>query len=85
MTIVFAAGVGHAPGSTAWAELAPEAQRDAIYGAYGRVRDDLAASGAEAVVIFTSEHWTNFFFENMPSFCVGRADALRGQHQPELF
>lgn len=84
MTIVFAAGVGHAPGSTAWPELAPEEQRNAIYGAYGRVRDDLAASGAEAVVIFTSEHWTNFFFENMPPFCVGRADAYKGPVEPWL-
>ncbi len=84
MSIVFAAAVSHAPGSTAWPELAPEAQREVIYGAYCTVRDDLAASGAETVVIFTSEHWTNFFFENMPPFCVGRAETYRGPVEPWL-
>jgi aromatic ring-opening dioxygenase catalytic subunit (LigB family) len=84
MSIVFAAGVSHAPGSTAWPELAPPAQKQAVYDGYARVRGDLAASGAETVLVFTSEHWTNFFFENMPSFCVGRADAYWGPVEPWL-
>ncbi len=84
MTIVFAAGVSHAPGSTAWPELAPPEQKQAVYDGYATVRGDLAASGAETVLVFTSEHWTNFFFENMPPFCIGRAEAYRGPVEPWL-
>lgn len=84
MAIVFAAGVSHAPGSTAWTEAAPAEQKDAIFAGYERIRGDLAASGAESVVIFTSEHWTNFFFDNMPSFCIGRADRYEGPVEPWL-
>lgn len=84
MPIVFAAGVSHAPGVTAWTEEAPADQKDAIYGAYARIEKDLAASGAESVVIFTSEHWTNFFFDQMPAFCIGRADHYEGPVEPWL-
>ena len=84
MPIVFAAGVSHAPGVTAWTEEAPVDQKETIYAAYAQVAKDLAASGAESVVIFSSEHWTNFFFENMPSFCVGRAEHYDGPVEPWL-
>ena len=84
MTIVFAAGVSHAPGITAWPEIAPVEQKDAVYAAYAEVANDLAASGAEAVVIFSSEHWTNFFLDHMPAFCVGRADHYDGPVEPWL-
>ncbi len=84
MPVVFAAGVSHAPGSTAWTELAPSGQKDAIYDGYARVARDLATSGADSVVIFSSEHWTNFFFDNMPAFCVGRADHYFGPVEPWL-
>lgn len=84
MPIVFAACVSHAPGITAWTEQAPEDQKDAIVAAYERIANGLAASGADSVVIFTSEHWTNFFFDQIPSFCIGRADHYDGPVEPWL-
>lgn len=84
MPIVFAACVSHAPGVTAWTEQAPAAQKDAIFAGYARIAADLAESGAESVVIFTSEHWTNFFYDHMPAFCIGRADHYDGPVEPWL-
>jgi len=73
MTISFACAASHAPGITAWSEAAPPAQKDTVYGAFGELRARLEASGAETLILLTSEHWANFFLDHMGAFCVGRA------------
>jgi 2,3-dihydroxyphenylpropionate 1,2-dioxygenase len=52
--------------------------RDAFYEAYDSMRADLAASGAEAVIVIAAEHFANFFMNNMPSFAIGMADFYDG-------
>ena len=84
MPIVFSCAVSHAPGMTAWANAAPEAQRDRLYAGFERLRDALAASGAETLILLTSEHWANFFLDHIGAFCVGRAERYRGPIEPWL-
>ncbi|HEY0146684.1 MAG TPA: hypothetical protein VGB93_11160, partial [Methylovirgula sp.] len=72
MTIAFAAAVGHAPGMVAWPDAAPPAQKDALYAALDRLRRDLAAARVDEIILFTSEHWANFFLDHISAFCVGR-------------
>jgi hypothetical protein len=61
----------HAPMMAAAVESAPEEQRrnflDGVQAAASRVRE----RGAQALVICSNEHFTNFFLENFPQFCVG--------------
>lgn len=78
MSIVFACAASHAPGMTAWSEAAPQAQRDKILGSYRKLGEMVTASKPDALVVVTVEHWANFFLNQMPTFCIGRADHYEG-------
>jgi len=84
MAITFAASASHAPGMTAWADAAPPSQKDTLYGAYGQLRQKLEQSGAETLILLTSEHWANFFLDHIGAFCVGRGDHFSGPIEPWL-
>jgi aromatic ring-opening dioxygenase catalytic subunit (LigB family) len=84
MTISFACAVGHAPGITAWRDAAPRAQQDSIYSGFDRLRGAFAESRSDAVVLFTSEHWANFFLNHVSPFCIGRAGTFTGPVEPWL-
>ena len=78
MPIVFACAASHAPGMTAWTEAAPQEQRDRILGSYHKLAEMLAASKPDALVVVSVEHWANFFLNQMPTFCIGRAQYYHG-------
>jgi hypothetical protein len=84
MTISFAGALGHAPGIVAWRDAAPPHQQDQIYGGLDRLRQALVASAPEVLILFTSEHWANFFLDHVSPFCVGRAAAYSGPIEPWL-
>lgn len=78
MPIVFAGAASHAPGMTAWTEAAPKEQADKFLGSYRKLGGMLAASRPDAIVALSVEHWANFFLNQMPSFCIGRAEHYDG-------
>ena len=78
MPIVFACAASHAPGMTAWTEAAPKEQSEKFLGCYRQLGEMLAASRPDVLVAITVEHWTNFFLNHMPAFCIGRADYYDG-------
>ncbi len=78
MTLVYAGCASHAPGITGRADQADPAVRDAFYAAYDGMRQDIEASGAEALLVVAAEHFANFFMDNMPSFAIGMADFYDG-------
>jgi aromatic ring-opening dioxygenase catalytic subunit (LigB family) len=78
MPIVFAGAASHAPGMTAWTEAAPKEQADKFLGSYRKLGQMLAASKPDAIVALSVEHWANFFLNQMPSFCIGRAEHYEG-------
>ncbi|HEV8342229.1 MAG TPA: AmmeMemoRadiSam system protein B [Candidatus Binatia bacterium] len=78
MPIVFACAASHAPGITACTEAAPKEQSEKIVGGYEKLRQMLQAARPEALVAITVEHWANFFLNQMPAFCLGRADHYDG-------
>lgn len=84
MPVVFAGAASHAPGITAWSELAPESQRDKVLGAYRELHRRLVEANAEVLFAITVEHWANFFLDNLPPFCLGRADYYKGPVEPWL-
>jgi aromatic ring-opening dioxygenase catalytic subunit (LigB family) len=84
MPITFAAATSHVPGMTAWAEAAPAAQKDRVYGAFDRLRQALDASPTDTLIVLTSEHWANFFLDHIGAFCVGRAETYSGPVEPWL-
>src|SRR5262245_31757056 len=78
MALVFACGVAHAPGILGWPAAAPQDQRERFHDAYQRLGLALRASRPDAIVIFAAEHWANFFVNNYPAFCIGRASRYVG-------
>jgi 2,3-dihydroxyphenylpropionate 1,2-dioxygenase len=78
MPIVFAGAASHAPGMTAWTEAAPKEQAEKILGSYRQLGERLATTKPDTIVLFTVEHWANFFLNSMPTFCIGRADHYDG-------
>jgi len=85
MSLVFAAAANHAPGITARRELAGKAQQQAFFDAYAELARRLAAARPEALVVVTAEHFTNFFMNNMPAFCIGLAERYKGPVEDEKF
>ncbi|MEM7469579.1 MAG: extradiol ring-cleavage dioxygenase, partial [Pseudomonadota bacterium] len=41
-------------------------------------REEIIASGAEALIVIAAEHFANFFMNNMPAFCIGTSDEYEG-------
>jgi len=78
MSLVFAGVCSHGPGITGRADRAPPEQRDALYAAYGRLRETLWATRPDALIVIAAEHFANFFMNNMPAYAVGMADQYDG-------
>ncbi|MDE0216231.1 MAG: extradiol ring-cleavage dioxygenase [bacterium] len=78
MALVYAGVCSHAPGITGRADQADTEVRDGFYAAFYRMREDIEASGAEALIVIAAEHFANFFMDNMPSFAIGMADFYDG-------
>ena len=84
MAIVFAGALSHAPGIVAWTDAAPAAQKERIFSGFESLHRELEAARPEELVLFTSEHWANFFLNHISPFCIGRADEYVGPVEPWL-
>ena len=79
MSLVYAGVCSHGPGMTGRAHLVENtARRDELFGKMDVMRQQIMASGAEALLLVAAEHFANFFMNNMPAFCMGMADSYEG-------
>ena len=79
MSLVYAGVCSHGPGMTGRAHLVENtARRDELFAKMDVMREEIAASGAEALLVVAAEHFANFFMNNMPAFCIGMADSYDG-------
>jgi len=79
MSLVYAGVLSHAPGITGRAHLVENvAVRDELYAHLERQRQEIEATGAEALMVIAAEHFGNFFMNNMPAFCIGIGDKYFG-------
>ena len=85
MSLVFAGALSHAPGITGRAGRADPTLRDAFYASLGRMREALEAARPDTLVVIAAEHFANFFMNNMPSLCVGMAEAYEGPIEDEAW
>ncbi len=72
-TIVAAAMTSHAPNMTATPDAAPE-QRARFLAGLAVMRRRLLAARPDLVVMFVNDHVQNFFYDNLPAYCVGVGD-----------
>ncbi len=79
MSLVYAGVLSHAPGITGRAHLVDNtAKRDEFYARLDQQRQEIADSGAEALIVIAAEHFANFFMNNMPAFCIGIGESYEG-------
>ncbi len=79
MSLVYSGVLSHAPGITGRADLVKNvALRDEFYARLEQQRQEILASGAEALIVMAAEHFANFFMNNMPAFCVGIGETYSG-------
>lgn len=59
-------------------QLPPFLDVDAWTAKVGQLRDDLAASRPDVLVMVGNDHFHQFFMDNMPAFCVGKMQRYDG-------
>ena len=74
--IVIGIGTPHNPGHPQ--QALEEGPGSALAARYRRVAEYLEAASPDVVVFFDSDHFVNFFFDNMPVFCIGMVDEAEG-------
>jgi protocatechuate 4,5-dioxygenase beta chain len=74
--LVFGAGVPHTP--THPKEVLEEGPGSQTAALYRKVAEHLSAAKADLIVFFDSDHFVNFFFDNMPAICIGVVDEAEG-------
>lgn len=82
MSVVFAGAMSHAPGMTVWPDAAEPHQKEDIYKGANELRKSLEKVAIDELIMFTSEHWVNFFLDHMSAMVVGRADYYPGPVEP---
>lgn len=76
--IVTAYSASHAPMMSADPGSAPSRKRERFFGALAAVRAEVRVADAQAVVLVSGEHFTNFFLDNLPQVSVGLGETHLG-------
>lgn len=73
-TIVAGCMTSHGPLITGKPEITDPQQRVRFVQAMAEARRRLEAARPDVLVVFANDHLQNFFYNNMPAFCVGVGD-----------
>lgn len=68
----------HAPMMSADPDSAPPDQAARFFAALDQVRSAITDTGAQALVMVSGEHFTNFFLDNLPQVAVGLGESHLG-------
>jgi len=77
--LVLGIGVPHTPYFPQMVE--EEGKLSRIGSLFRQVSERLEAAAPDLIVFLDSDHLVNFFYNNMPAFCVGLADEAEGPHE----
>lgn len=76
--IVMGFSASHAPMMSADPSSAPADAAERFFGALKRVQDQILSSDAQALVMISGEHFTNFFLDNLPQVSIGLGESNLG-------
>jgi aromatic ring-opening dioxygenase catalytic subunit (LigB family) len=77
--LVLGIGVPHTPFFPGIAKREGDSSR--MVTLFERVRQEFEAATPDLIVMFTADHLVSFFFDNMPTFCVGAFEHADGPHE----
>ena len=73
---------GHAPNiAREWEKMKAES-RDWLQSRFDELSRRLKVLNADVLVIHSTDHWVNFFLDNIPAFCIGIGDEHDGPPEP---
>ena len=74
------------PGAVAQGSAAPEPIQRTL-ARFADMRRDLAAARPDVLVVVSGDHFNQWFYDNMPTFLIGKATRARGPfpHEQHLF
>ena len=78
MTLVYTGICSHAPGITARRDLADPEVSEPFYAAMEQMRQEIAETRPDALMIIAAEHFANVFMNNMPAYAVGMGESYKG-------
>jgi protocatechuate 4,5-dioxygenase beta chain len=77
--LVIGIGAPHTPFFPAIAKAKGDAARMTVL--FNRLRREVEAAAPDLILMFTADHFVGFFFNNMPTFCVGTFEHADGPHE----
>lgn len=77
--LVLAAGVPHPPRLVYEMVQAPGKMRGEAL--MKQVREQVEKAEPDLIIEFDSDHFVNFFYSNLPSFCIGMAEEAQGPQE----
>ena len=73
---------GHAPNiARTWETMKPE-DRTWLNENFGELAKRVKAARPDVLVVHSTDHWCNFFLNNIPAFCIGIGDQHEGPPEP---
>ena len=82
--VVLGLAAPHNPNITSRPDkMSPEVQGK-LDSAFGRLKKGLLEASPDCLLILTSDHVTNFFYNNAPMFCLGISDTCTGPAPKEM-
>jgi aromatic ring-opening dioxygenase LigB subunit len=82
--IVLGMAAPHNPNITSEPEKMTGAVKDQVHGAFGTLQKSLNEASPDCLLVLTSDHVTNFFYNNAPMFCLAVSDTCTGPAPKEI-
>jgi gallate dioxygenase len=77
--LVTGIGVPHTPFFPGIAKQQGDSSR--MVQLFKRVRQELESAKPDLIVMLTTDHFVSFFFDNIPTFCIGAFEHVDGPHE----
>src|SRR4051812_47239269 len=77
--LVLGLGAPHTPHFPSVSKEQGDASRVTVL--FNKLHAEFEAAKPDLVIVFTSDHFVGFFYDNMPTFCVGAFDEARGPRE----
>ena len=82
--IILGLAAPHNPNITSRPEKISVEVQGKLDSAFGHLKKQLSETSPDCLLILTSDHVTNFFYNNAPMFCLGVSDTCTGPAPKEM-
>jgi protocatechuate 4,5-dioxygenase beta chain len=82
--IVLGLAAPHNPNITSEPEKMTDPIKEKVHGAFDRLQKSLNEASPDCLLVLTSDHVTNFFYNNAPMFCLAVSDTCTGPAPKEI-